>query len=54
MRGANASAARFAVIIGDDELRTGSGMVKDLVGEGEQQSIELSRIPAILAERLRG
>ena len=54
MRGANSSSARFAVIIGDDELRAGTGMVKDLSGDGEQEAVELARLPAMLAQRLRG
>ncbi len=54
MRGANASSARFAVIIGDDELRAGTAMLKDLTGEGEQEQVELSRIPSLVSERLRG
>ncbi len=54
MRGANASSASFAVIIGEDEMRTGAAILKPLDNDGEQQPIELARIPAVLAERLRG
>ena len=53
MRGANTSGARFAVIIGEDELAKGVGMLKDLAGEGEQEPAELARIPSLLAQRLR-
>ncbi|MCC6268552.1 MAG: histidine--tRNA ligase [Dehalococcoidia bacterium] len=53
MRGANHSGAKFAVIIGDDELARGAGTVKDLTGEGEQESVELGRLPALLAAKLR-
>jgi histidyl-tRNA synthetase len=53
MRGANHSGAKFAIIIGDDELARGAGTVKDLTGEGEQESVELGRLPALLAAKLR-
>ncbi len=54
MRGANSSAARFAVIIGDDELRAGTAMLKDLGSEGQQEAVPLSRVPTLISERLRG
>jgi histidyl-tRNA synthetase len=53
MRGANASGAKFAVIIGEDELAKGAGAVKDLVSEQEQQVVALARIPGLLAARLK-
>jgi len=53
MRGANHSGARFAVIIGDDELRQGIGMVKDMRDEAGQEPVELGRIPSHLAGKLR-
>ena len=53
MRGANSSGAKFAVIVGEDELKQGIGLVKDLSGEGEQAPVELSRLPAVLGEKLR-
>ena len=49
MQKANASGARYAIIIGDDELDRGQAAVKNLA-TGEQQSIAFSRI----AEALRG
>ena len=48
MQKANASGARFALIIGDDELEKGEAAVKDLVS-GEQKSVALER----LAEAVR-
>ncbi|MEO8539174.1 MAG: histidine--tRNA ligase [bacterium] len=54
MRGANASAARFAAIIGDDELRAGTVMLKDLGADGEQVAVELSRVPSVVGSKLRG
>jgi histidyl-tRNA synthetase len=53
MRGANHSGAKFAVIIGDDEIAKGVGMVKDLTGDIEQEAVDLGRIPAVVAARLR-
>ena len=54
MRGANAASAKFAIIIGDDELRAGTAIVKDLAGDAEQVSVEISQVPSALAARLRG
>jgi histidyl-tRNA synthetase len=54
MRGANGSSAKYAVIIGDDELGNGTGMLKDLSGEGDQEAVALSQIPETVAARLRG
>ncbi len=54
MRGANASSARFAVIIGEDELAGGNGMIKDLSGGGDQENVDLARIPLVIAGKLRG
>jgi histidyl-tRNA synthetase len=48
MQKANASGARFAVIIGDDELERGEAAVKDLAS-GEQKRVALER----LAEAVR-
>ena len=53
MRGANSAGAKYAVIIGEDELAKGLGMVKDLAGEGEQQAASLNEIPALLGARLK-
>ena len=43
MSRANASGARFALIIGDDELNRGEAQLKDL-GTGEQKSVSLDLI----------
>lgn len=53
MRGANSSGAKFAVVVGEDELARGAGLVKDLAGDGEQQAVEFALIPEILGARLR-
>ncbi|MGE0598759.1 MAG: histidine--tRNA ligase [Dehalococcoidia bacterium] len=53
MRGANHSGAKFAVIVGDDELAKGIGMVKDLAGEAEQTAVPFDRIPANIQAKLR-
>ena len=49
-RSADASGARFAVILGESELERGIGLVKDLRGGGEQQEIPLE----LVAETVRG
>lgn len=54
MRGANHSGARFAIIIGEDELATGQAVVKDLAGEGEQESVALERVAAVVRGRIGG
>jgi histidyl-tRNA synthetase len=43
MSKANAAGARFALIIGDDELATGSAQLKDLES-GEQRMVSLDLI----------
>ena len=45
MSRANDSGARFALIVGDDELAAGEAMVKDLTS-GEQERLPLHAIPA--------
>jgi len=47
-RSADASGARFAVIIGDDELGRGVAMVKDLRGGGEQREVPLDAVPGAI------
>jgi len=42
MKKADASAARYAVIIGDDEAAAGEVAIKPLRGEGEQQRVALA------------
>lgn len=54
MRGANNSGAQLAVIIGDDEMASGSATLKHLKGDAEQESAELAAIPAKVASLLRG
>ena len=49
MQKANASGARYAIIVGDDELARGEAAVKDLQ-TGEQRSVAIDR----LAEAVRG
>jgi len=48
MKKADASAARFAVIIGDDEAATGEASVKPLRAEGEQQRVALADLGRII------
>ncbi|HEY3326746.1 MAG TPA: histidine--tRNA ligase [Novimethylophilus sp.] len=50
MKKADASGARFAVIIGDDEAQAGEASVKPLRGEGKQVRVALAQ----LADGLRG
>jgi histidyl-tRNA synthetase len=49
MKLANRSAARFALIIGDDELAAGTVVVKPMHGEGEQVAIARCDISSHLA-----
>jgi histidyl-tRNA synthetase len=51
MKLANRSGARFAVIIGDDELAAGTVVVKPMRAEGDQVAIPRSEIGAHLAAR---
>jgi histidyl-tRNA synthetase len=48
MKKADASGARFAVIIGDDEAAAGEASVKPLRGEGEQQRVALADLARII------
>ncbi len=50
MKKADASGARYAVIIGDDEAQAGQASLKPLRGEGEQVRVAISE----LAEKLIG
>ena len=45
MSRANESGARFALIVGEEELAAGEAMVKDLAS-GEQERLPLHAIPA--------
>jgi histidyl-tRNA synthetase len=51
MKKADASGARFALIIGDDEVATGVVGVKPLRESGEQTAVPLDRLAAVLIER---
>jgi histidyl-tRNA synthetase len=51
MKLANRSGARFAVLIGDDELAAGTVVVKPMRNEGDQVAIPRSEIGAHLAAR---
>ena len=53
MKLANRSAARFALIIGDDELAAGTVVVKPMHGDGEQVAIARSDISSHLASHPR-
>ena len=50
MQRANASGARFAIIVGEDELARGEASVKNLEN-GEQRSVALSDLAAAVATR---
>jgi histidyl-tRNA synthetase len=47
MKKADASGARFALVIGDDEAAAGEVAVKPLRGEGEQQRVALAAAVAL-------
>ena len=49
MKAADRSGARFAVIIGADELAAGTVVVKPLRGEGEQIAVARSELSTHLA-----
>jgi histidyl-tRNA synthetase len=51
MKKADASGARFALVIGDDEAATGVVGVKPLRESGEQTAVPLERLAAALIER---
>ena len=51
MKLANRSGARFALIVGDDELAAGTVVVKPMRGEGDQVAIARADIRAHLASR---
>ncbi|NTV96811.1 MAG: histidine--tRNA ligase [Thiobacillus sp.] len=50
MKKADASGARYAVIIGDDEAAAGEASVKPLRGEGQQQRVNLAGLAAIISK----
>jgi histidyl-tRNA synthetase len=45
LRSANASGARFAVILGEDEIARGTVVVKPMAGDGEQREVPLAGVP---------
>jgi len=49
MKKADASRARYALVIGDDEAARGVVGVKPLRETGEQQSVAIDALPARLA-----
>ncbi|MER0100736.1 histidine--tRNA ligase [Corynebacterium sp. KPL2734] len=51
MKGADRAGARFALVLGDQELENGTVAVKDLAAH-EQRDVELSRLVAILGRDL--
>jgi len=51
LRSANASGAQLALIIGDDELRSATAVLKELRSEGEQRTVELADLRRELAVR---
>jgi len=53
MKLANRSGARFALIVGDDELVAGTVVVKPMKGDGEQLAVPRSEISTHLASQLR-
>ena len=52
MKKADASGARFALIIGEDELAASEVSLRDLRETGEQQRVKFDDLNAIVAERL--
>ncbi|UQZ28086.1 histidine--tRNA ligase [Corynebacterium accolens] len=53
MKGADRAGARFALVLGDQELENGTVAVKDLAAH-EQRDIELSQLVAVLGRDLEG
>ena len=53
MKLANRSGARFALIVGDDELDAGTVVVKPMFGDGEQIAVARSQISSYLASHPR-
>jgi len=51
LRQANASGARFAVIIGEEEIKTGTVILRDMT-TSEQESVPADQLPKLLQNRL--
>ncbi|MGV8933602.1 MAG: histidine--tRNA ligase [Gallionellaceae bacterium] len=52
MKKADGSAARFALILGDDEAQAGQATLKPLRGNGEQVKVAQSELPKVLQEQI--
>ena len=52
MKVADRSAAAMAVIVGDDEKASGTVIVRDLRGDGGQETVDRERLTEILRARL--
>jgi histidyl-tRNA synthetase len=52
LRRADKSGARYALILGDDEITAGRASLKDLRGDGGQESLPQSELAVTLAARL--
>ncbi len=53
MKLANRSGARFALIVGDDELAAGTVVVKPMLGDGDQIAVARSDVSSYLASQPR-
>ncbi len=53
-RSADHSGARFAIIIGDQEMERGVANVKEMLGGGEQSEVSLPLVAAEIRRRARG
>jgi len=51
MKLANRSGARFALILGDDELASGTVVVKPMHGDGDQVAVARSEISTHLSNK---
>jgi histidyl-tRNA synthetase len=53
MKRADKSGARFALILGEDEIRSGQCQVKSLRGDGAQTAIGLNKVKEYLLDQLK-
>jgi len=53
MKAADRSGAKYAVILGEDEVRAGSALIKPLRSEEDQQSVSSSDLVACLREKIQ-
>ena len=49
MKRADKSGARFALIIGENELQDNCVIIKDLQGNAEQKNVKIDELVAVLA-----